>query len=405
MTGLELKPIAQGTITSPRGFVAGACCSGIKQGDGVLDLGMLCSEAPCVAAGVFTTNKVKAAPVLLCQQRLAAGSAQAVVVNSGCANACTGDRGLADALEMADIAGEKLGIRSEAVLVASTGVIGVPLPMDRVRAGIGQIVVSRHGGHQLARAMMTTDTVAKEIAVSTTIGGRETVIGGVAKGAGMIYPDMATLLCFVATDAAVDASLARAALQRAVDASFNMIAVDGDTSTNDTVLLLANGLAGNEPIRAETAEAELFEQALGEVCLHLAKCIARDGEGATKLIEVRVEGARSLREARLAARAVVSSPLVKAAVHGGDPNWGRIVAVVGRSGAEVELPRVDLYLNGLCLLRKGCPEPLDSAQSRQLLTGAEVFVRVCLNLGGEEAVAWGCDLSEEYVRINSDYTT
>ncbi|MBL7119313.1 MAG: bifunctional glutamate N-acetyltransferase/amino-acid acetyltransferase ArgJ [Dehalococcoidia bacterium] len=402
----KFDPIPNGTITSPQGFLAGASYAGIKTGgDGVLDLGMLCSEVPCIAAGVFTTNKVKAAPVVLCQERLAGGRARAIVVNSGCANACTGEQGMADSIMMAELAARKLGVPLEEILVASTGVIGVSLPMERIRSGIEAIVLSGEGGHQLARAIMTTDTLPKETAVSVRLGGKRITIGAVAKGSGMIYPDMATLLCFITTDAALDASLARTALRKAVDESFNMIAIDGDTSTNDTVLLLADGLAGNEPLQAGSAEAEVFQDALREVCIYLAKCLARDGEGATKLIEVRVEGALTLREARLAARTIAGSFLVKAALHGGDPNWGRIVAAVGRSGAEIDLPRTDLHLKELCLLRAGCPVAFDQAEARGRLSNAEVSIRVCLNLGDESATAWGCDLSEEYVMINSDYVT
>jgi len=399
-------PVPNGTITSPEGFLAGAGYCGIKtRNNDALDLAILCSEVPCVAAGVFTTNKVKAAPVIVSQDRLTAGTAQAVVVNSGCANACTGDRGLADCAEMADLAARKLGIPPQAVLVASTGVIGVPLAMDRIRSGIEAIALSREGGHRLAKAIMTTDTFPKEIAVSIRIAGKDVTIGGVAKGAGMIHPDMATLLCFITTDAALDARLARAALRQAVNDSFNMISIDGDTSTNDTVLLLANGLAGNERLQAGTPEAALFQDSLSQVCLYLARCIARDGEGATRLFEVKVEGAVNLREARLAARTIVSSPLVKAALHGSDPNWGRIMAALGRSGAEIDPSKIDLYLKELCLLKAGCPVSFDQAEARDILSQAEVQIRVCLNLGKALATAWGCDLSEEYVTINSAYVT
>jgi glutamate N-acetyltransferase/amino-acid N-acetyltransferase len=398
--------IPDGAVTSPEGFLAGADYCGIKTRDhGALDLAILCSKVPCVAAGVFTINKVKAAPVVLSQNKLAAGMAQAVVVNSGCANACTGDQGLADCHEMAEFAARKLGIPPHAVLVASTGVIGVPLAMGRIRSGIEAMALSREGGHQLAKAIMTTDTFPKEIAVGVRIGGKDITIGGVAKGAGMIHPDMATLLSFITTDAAMDATLARASLRQAVNESFNMISIDGDTSTNDTVLLLANGMADNEPLRAGTPGAALFQDCLGQVCLYLAKCIARDGEGATKLFEVKVEGAVTLREARLAARTIVSSPLVKAALHGSDPNWGRIVAALGRSGAEIDPSQVDLYLKELCLLKAGAPVPFDQTEARKTLREAEVQIRVCLNLGKESATAWGCDLSEEYVTINSAYVT
>ena len=402
----KYKPIPYGTVTSPQGFLAGATYAGIKtEGERLLDLGILCSEVPCVVAGVFTTNKVKAAPVVLCQEKLAVGRAQAIVVNSGCANACTGGQGLADSAEMADLAAKKLGISPQEVLVASTGVIGVPLPMECLRTGIEGILLSGEGGHQVAEAMMTTDTFPKEIAVSVRLGKKEVTIGGVAKGAGMIYPNLATLLCFLATDATVDASFAQTALRKAVDDSFNMIAIDIDTSPNDMVLLLANGLAGDEPVKAGMAEAEVFQDALREVCLYLAKCIVWDGEGATKLFEVRVEGALSLKDARLAARAIASSPLVKAAIHGRDPNWGRIIAALGRSGAEINLSKIDLYLRDICLFRAGSSTGFDEEEARTVLSDSEVSIRVCLNLGKGSATAWGCDLSEEYVTINSAYVT
>ncbi len=406
MGNTRYKTIPHGTITSPRGFLAGATCAGIKtKGESPLDLGILYSEAPCVAAGVFTSNKIKAAPVVLCQERLASKRARAVVVNSGCANACTGEQGVSDSIEMANSAAKKLGVLLQEALVASTGVIGVPLPMEHVHTGIEGILLSREGGHQLAEAIMTTDTFPKEIAISLRIGKSEVTIGGVAKGAGMIHPNMATLLCFLTTDVTIDASLAQIALRRAVDNSFNMITIDSDTSTNDTVLFLANGLATNEPLKAGMAEAEIFQDALQEVCLYLAKCIARDGEGATKLIEVRVEGALTLKDARAAARTIASSPLVKAAIHGSDPNWGRIIAALGRSGAEINPSKIDLYLSKLRLLKASCPLPFDKGEARDILNNAEVPVKVCLNLGQESATAWGCDLSEEYVTINSEYMT
>ena len=396
------KTVASGTITSPQGFLAGAVKAGIKSQKG-LDLGVLYSEVPCAAAGVFTANAIKAAPVILSQRHLHGRSARAIVVNSGCANACTGDSGVADAEEMASLVAEKLGLSLEDVLVASTGVIGVSLPMERVRASIPQIRITRDGGHELAAAMMTTDTFAKEIAVFVGAEPGGFTIGGVAKGAGMIHPNMATLLCFLATDAAVDADFLQLALQEAVDASSNMITIDGDTSPSDMAVILANGLAGNEVINDSNGGA--FHKALGEVCLYLAKCIARDGEGATKLIEVTIDGALMETEARLAARTIAGSPLVKAAIHGSDPNWGRIVAALGRSGAQVIETKLDLYLNNVCVMRQGNPVPFDKKKLRISLAGKEVFLRLHLNLGEDRATAWGCDLSEEYVTINSAYTT
>ena len=399
---MKIKLIASGSITAPHGFRAGATCAGIKKKDG-LDLGILFSEVPCATAALFTTNRIKAASVVLCQQRLQSGRAVAVVVNSGCANACTGEQGLADAAEMAKLAAEAIGAPPEDVLVASTGVIGQPLPMERLRDGIGQIVLTREGGHELAKAIMTTDTVPKEAAVR--IDESEFIIGGVAKGAGMIHPDMATLFCFLTTDARVDVNFLKLALRQAVDISFNMVSIDGDTSPNDMVLIMANGLAGKETISQRSRQADAFQQALNQLCIHLAKSIARDGEGATKLIEVTVSGASSVAEARLAARTVVSSPLVKAAVHGSDPNWGRIMVALGRSGVEVVESKVGLHLGDISVVRAGCPLPFDEKELIRVLDGNEVSIVLNLNLGSATATAWGCDLSEEYVTINSQYMT
>jgi len=396
--------ITTGTVTSPRGFYAGATYAGIKEkAEGNLDLGILFSEAPCVAAAVFTTNKIKAAPVVLCQQRLQSGRATAVVVNSGCANACTGEQGLADAAEMTVLTARGNGISAEDVLVASTGVIGQPLPMKLIRAGIEQIVLTPDGGHDLARAIMTTDTVPKEAAVRAGDGGFS--IGGVVKGSGMIHPQMGTLLCFLTTDAAVDIDFLKLALRKAVDVSFNMVSIDGDTSPNDMALIMANGLAGNAVISEASGEADIFQQGLDRVCIHLAKSLARDGEGASKLIEVTVSGATGLDEARLAARTVVGSSLVKAAVHGNDPNWGRIIAAVGRSGVAVVEAKIDLAIGNISLVRAGQVLPFTKSSVIDVLRGSEVSIGLNLNLGTATATAWGCELSEEYVTINSQYTT
>jgi glutamate N-acetyltransferase/amino-acid N-acetyltransferase len=377
--------------------------AGLKSKD-EFDLAILCSEVPCTAAGVFTTNQVKSAPVILSQRHIAKGRAQAIVVNSGCANACAGGQGLADAQEMAKLTAAKLGISPEEVLVASTGVIGVPLAMDKIRAGIPKIKATRRGGHDFCRAIMTTDTRLKELAVQVDSKGTKFTMSGVAKGAGMIHPNMATMLCFIATDAVVSADFLQAALQKAVDGSFNMVSIDGDTSPSDCVFLLANGLAGNEPIDFDNGGT--FQEALTAVCTHLAKSVARDGEGATKLVEVTVEGAEDQVWARQAARTIAGSPLVKAAIHGNDPNWGRIVAALGRSGARVREDRLDVYLNDICVMKQGCPAPYSKEEMISALsTSDNVLIRLCLNLGDGQAIAWGCDLSEEYVTINSAYTT
>jgi glutamate N-acetyltransferase/amino-acid N-acetyltransferase len=397
------KLIPSGTITSVQGFLAGAINAGMKTKD-ELDLAILYSEVPCTAAGVFTTNRIKSAPVILSQRHLTEKRAQAIVVNSGCANACVGEQGLADAWEMASLAAKKLDVLPEEVLVASTGVIGVSLPMDRVRAGIKEMELSREGGHSLARAMMTTDTKPKEGAVQVDEEGVKSSIAGVAKGAGMIHPDLATMLCFIVTDALVDAQFLQSSLKKAADISFNRISIDGETSPSDCIFLLANGLAGNPAIGFDNGEA--FQEALNEICIHLAKSIAGDGEGATKLIEVSVEGAVKQAEACLAARTIASSPLVKTAIHGNDPNWGRIVTALGRSGVEVIEDKLDVYLNDTCVMKQGHPASFSKEEMIMTLSNSDsVLIGVCLNLGNGKATAWGCDLSEEYVTINSEYTT
>lgn len=400
---IKIEVLPSGSVTSPRGFHAGAAFAGIKkEAEDSLDMAILFSEAPCAAAALFTKNKIKAAPVLLSQQRLQNGRAIAVVVNSGCANACTGKQGLDDAAEMAEFAAKGLGVSPEDVLVASTGVIGMPLPMERIRDGISKIVLSPDGGHDLARAIMTTDTVPKEVAVRID---KEFIIGGAAKGSGMIHPDLATLLCFLTTDASIDMNFLRLSLKKAVDVSFNMLSIDGDTSPNDTVLMMANGMAGNETVAPGSRLADTFQEALDTVCIHLAKSMARDGEGATKFIEVTVEGARSTAEARLAARTIVTSPLVKAAIHGSDPNWGRVIAAAGRSGAEIVESKIDLEIEGICLVRDGVALPFNLEEVVSVLNKNEVRIVLNLNIGDGTATAWGCDLSEEYVAINSQYTT
>jgi glutamate N-acetyltransferase / amino-acid N-acetyltransferase len=403
----KIEVIDSGSITSPQGFLAGATYAGIKKKSrDVLDLAILYSEVSCSAAGVFTTNKIQAAPVILDRRKLnETGQARVVVVNSGCANACTGKQGMKDAEVTANVVAKTLKLKSEEVLVASTGVIGVPLPMDKIKDGISQIVLKRDDGHNFTRAIMTTDTRPKEIALKVKSGQAEFIIGATAKGAGMIHPNMATMLGFITTDAAVDSEFLRLSLQQAVDVSFNMCTVDGDTSTNDTVLLFANGLAGNKLINKDSRMGADFQKALEQACIYLAKSIAHDGEGATRLIEVVINGAKSLSDARIAARTIASSPLVKTAVHGCDPNWGRIIAAAGRSGAELVPDKADVYIGDICLLKAGMPLPFDKKTAADILNCEEVTLRTELNLGNFSAVAWGCDLSEEYVVINSEYTT
>lgn len=400
----DIVPVPGGSVTSPKGFFAGATYAGIKKKNGdALDLGLLYSVTPANVAALFTTNKIKSSPVILNQQRIQKGTAAAIIANSGCANACTGEEGMADAMEMAALAAKALGVSVEDVLVASTGVIGQRLPVYKIKEGLNHIVLSPEGGHDFARAIMTTDTAPKEIAVIIRDGAL--TIGGVAKGAGMIHPNMATMFCFLTTDAAVEPEFLRSALRKAVGLSFNMISVDGDTSPSDTVLVLANGLAENEPIRTGGQCARAFQEALNHVCIYLAKAIARDGEGATRLIEVTVSGAASVAEARRAARTVIGSPLVKTAVHGGDPNWGRIVAAVGRSGVALVESKLDLDIGDVEVLRQGRPLSYDESHVVRVFQQREVPIKIMLNLGRGSATAWGCDLSKEYVEINSQYMT
>jgi glutamate N-acetyltransferase/amino-acid N-acetyltransferase len=401
---MKMEPdfIPSGGIASPRGFLAGATSAGIKfNGKRRLDLGILFSKAPCATAAVFTTNKVKAASVLLNQKRLRKGAARAVVMNSGNANACTGEKGMADAIEMTELAARHIGLAPDEVLAASTGLIGTPLPMKSIRKAMPEIALSVEGGHDLARAIMTTDTVPKEAAVKAS----GFIIGGMLKGSGMIHPELATLLCFLTTDAPVNTAFLKQALGQAVEISFNMLSIDGDGSTNDTVLIMANGLAGGEAITKGSRRAAVFQQKLNKLCIHLARESARDGEGATKLIVVKVSGAASKKDARLAARAIVSSMLVKAAVHGSDPNWGRVLAAAGRSGAAVEPGKMELYIGDNRVVKGGEAVPFDKKAVVEYLDGKEVLISLNLHLGRAEATAWGCDLSEEYVKINAEYTT
>jgi glutamate N-acetyltransferase/amino-acid N-acetyltransferase len=306
---------------------------------------------------------------------------------------------------MAELTANIIGADAEDVLMASTGVTGYPMPMELIRAGISKIALSRDGGHDIARAIMTTDTVPKEVAVSIKLGEAEITIGGIAKGSGMIHPNMATMLCFLTTDAALELDFLKSALKESVDKSINMIDIDLDTSPSDMTLLMANGLAGNKSVSAGSQEAAAFQQALDQVCIYLAKALARDGEGATKLIEVTVDGAATVADARLAAKAVVSSPLVKTAIYGTDPNWGRIVVAMGGCGVEIDESRIDLYVGEANPLKDGRRVSYDANEIVRVFQQSNVPVRLNLNMGTASATAWGCDLTEEYVSINSKYMT
>lgn len=407
VTSPEFQTITGGGVTSPRGFLAGAVYAGLQHPQpGQLDVGALLSERDCGAAARFTTCQVVAAPVTLSRRTLARrGPIRGAVFNAGNANACTGPAGMEAAEEMAAIAARRFGVSPDELIVASTGVIGVPLDMAKVRAGLEQLELAAEGGAAVARAIMTTDLVPKQAAVSLEIQGQPVVVGGMAKGSGMIHPDLATMLAFLTTDAPLTAAEADALLGPAVDASFNMVTVDGDSSTNDMVLLLANGAA--EGVRAPLSVADLrrLEHAVESVCIQLARAIAADGEGATRLVEVRVQGARDVAQARRAARAIAGSNLVKAAVYGADPNWGRIMAVLGRCGIDLDPEAVDVAIGPVTVARGGSAIDFDEQAARAALQPPEVQLSADLHLGEGAAPAWGCDLTEQYVVINSEYTT
>jgi glutamate N-acetyltransferase/amino-acid N-acetyltransferase len=396
-------------ICAPRGFSAGAAAAHIRNdGDAQrLDVAVLRSDAPCQVAGVFTRNLVKAAPVIISQLGIRRPGVQAVVLNSGNANACTGAQGFKDALLMSKATGDACDLDPAQVLVCSTGVIGRPMPMDRVVSGIRAAVasLSPDADADAARAIMTTDTVPKEASLEFEAGGRRYAVGGMAKGAGMIHPDMATLIAVLTTDAPLVAGALQPLLSRTADESFNCVTVDGDTSTNDTVLLLANGQGGGEPFGEGSPELAALEAAVLHVCDELCEQLVADAEGATKYFRVGVQGAQSREQARLAARTVAGSPLVKTAIHGSDPNWGRIVAALGRSGATFALDRLQVDIGGLPVFASGSPVLANTERIRAVFAQPRIEIQVQLGAGEYEGHAWGCDLSADYVRINADYTT
>jgi glutamate N-acetyltransferase/amino-acid N-acetyltransferase len=399
-----IELIVDGGVTSAVGFRAGATRAEVKDGTDRLDVAVVVADAPCTVAAVFTQCAVVAAPVILCRQRIASGRSQAIVLNSGNANACT-PNGMDDAVAMGDVAAKHLGIDPSLMLVSSTGVIGVPLPIERMCHAIPKITPSGNGGHDAALAIMTTDTVPKEAAVAVEIGGVRITVGGMAKGSGMIHPNMATMLSVITTDAKLDPALARSALTRVVNRSFNQVTVDGDTSTNDMVALFASGAAGGPELTEGTEDAERFVDALQSVCVALARKIARDGEGATRLIEVTVQGADSEEDARRVARSVVSSQLLKAAVYGRDPNWGRIVSAVGNAGVRIDPDSIDVTIGEHQVAAKGMGIPFDGDGVSAAMGQDEVLIGVDLHLGAGVGRAWGCDLTEGYVKINAEYTT
>jgi glutamate N-acetyltransferase/amino-acid N-acetyltransferase len=390
-------------VTAPHGFRAAAVASGIKPDR--LDLALVAADASCTAAGVFTTNLAKAAPVLVSAEHLESGRARAIVVNAGCANAGTGDGGLADARETAAIAAHTVGCTAPEVLVASTGVIGVRLPMEKVRRGVAEAGrrLSPHGGADAARAIMTTDTRPKEVAVEFRSGDATCVVGGMAKGAGMIAPNMATMLAFFTTDAAVEPSLLRRALAEAVGESLNRITVDGDTSTNDCAVVLASGARPAPAIDREGPPFDAFRQALTDAARQLARMLVGDGEGVTRVAEVRVEGARTAAEADRIARTVAESSLVKTALHGGDPNWGRILAAVGRSGVPLEVARVSIWIGDVHVAEGGAARDYDEKSAAAAMREDPVRLRIRLAEGDAPGWMWTSDFSRGYVDINAHY--
>ena len=400
-----------GGVCAPQGFKAGGIWCGIKAGSRKRDLALIYSEKPCAAAAMFTTNKVQAASVMVSREHLAGGKLHAIIANSGNANACTGETGIAAARRMAALAADEFAISPQRVAVASTGVIGVPLPIAAIENSIIALANSLRGdesGHAAAlEAIMTTDTRKKEIAVEIEIGGRPVRIGGMAKGSGMIHPNMATMLSFITTDAAISPASLDGCLRRAVRRSFNRLTVDGDTSTNDTVIIMANGAAGNPPIEQGSSDEQTFAAALEAACVSLARQMARDGEGATKLLTVTVTGARDEDAARVLAKSVAASSLVKAACFGADANWGRILCALGYAGADFDPAGVQVRFKSrageIAVCAKGASLPFDEDYAKRILSEEEIEILADLGGGSGSATAWGCDLTYDYVKINGDY--
>ena len=397
-----------GGITAVSGIRAAGVHAGIKKAAETKDVALIVTDAPATAAGVFTKNSVTAAPVWVCREHLTDGRAQAVIVNSGNANACTGEVGMANAQRMAAATAEQLGIDADLVLVSSTGVIGQQLPMDKIENGIqaAASALSTEGGADAAEAIMTTDTYPKSVAVEIEIDGTPVRIGGIAKGSGMIAPNMATMLSYLTTDAKINAEVLQVALNRVVDDTYNLLTVDTDRSTNDTVLILATGRAGNaEIVTADGDNYEAFCEGLLFVCTELVKMLARDGEGATKLVEVVVKHARNRDDAEKAARAVAESPLVKTAVFANDANWGRIMMAIGKSGAAFDPYQVDVWLADYQLVKDGMDAGYNEDEATALFAQDPVRITIDLRAGDAAVTMWTCDYSYDYIRINADYRT
>lgn len=400
-----IKKDTQG-VTYAKGFKAAGVKAGIKK-SGNLDVAVIYTEIPAAIAGTFTQNKVAAAPVYVSKETVATGSARAIVANAGCANACTGKQGMDDAYKTREIAAKELGINADDVIVGSTGVIGVTLPMDKLEKGIKDAVadLSETGSINAANAIITTDTHCKTMTVKFDIGDAEVHMGAIAKGSGMIRPNMATMLCYITTDLNIEQSLLQKALSTCVEKSFNMISVDGDMSTNDTVVVLANGLAGNKKITEENADYDIFCSNLMALCVELAKEIAADGEGASKFLTINVKGAKSFADAKTVGMAVANSPLVKTAFFGEDPNWGRVICAVGYSGADMVPEKTVVKFGGITIFDCGVGAQYDSEALVKVMRENDIVIDIELNLGDSDATVWTCDLSYEYVKINGEYHT
>lgn len=388
----------------PKGFLSATEEAAIKK-PGRKDLALIYSETEAQMAGVFTTNKIKGAPVKLDIERVRSGKGQAVIVNSGNANVCAGERGMRDAIEMAGIPARELGINEKLVYVCSTGVIGTALPMERIRPKLRSITkgLGRASLEDTAKAIMTTDTFPKYVSRTLKVNGKEVRISALAKGAGMIEPNMATMLCFILTDAALEKSLAMKMLRDSVEKSFNRITVDGDMSTSDTVLFMANGMAGNKPIKKNSAELKKFSSVLDSICHELSRMVVKDGEGATKLIEINLKGASSEKDALKGALAVANSPLFKTAMYGNDSNWGRIMGALGASGIRIDEKKVDIFFERLNIVKKGTSRNKDDEANRILRESNEVSLTINLNMGKFNERVLTCDLTPEYVKINAEY--
>lgn len=400
-----IKKDTQG-VTFAKGFTAAGVKAGIKK-SGNLDIAVIYTKTQAVVAGTFTQNKVAAAPVYVSKEVVATGTAHAIVANAGCANACTGQQGLDDAHKMAQIAADELGVNANDVIVGSTGVIGVNLPMDKLEAGIKDAVtnLSADGSDNAGRAIITTDTHSKSVTCEFELSGKTVRMGAIAKGSGMIRPNMATMLCYITTDIAIDQALLQKAVSGCVEKSFNMISVDGDMSTNDMVIVLANGEANNAKITEENADYQIFFDKLMMLCTELAKQIAADGEGASKFLTINVKGAKSFADAKTVGMAIANSPLVKTAFFGEDPNWGRVICAVGYSGADMVPEKTVVKFGGITIFANGTGATYDEKALAHVMKQKDIVIDIELNMGQEDATVWSCDLSYEYVKINGEYHT